>query len=128
MEGKIFKVVKKVGGRRRSAIISLKGVSVSYSKNKWAEPKIQPSKLFAFSSFSSAKAFKDSPPFGGNSEIWEAKGEGIVRAEKMLSLDEIPVFKKRAIEDWWRGQIFNSIPPPKDTVFCDRIRLLRKIE
>jgi hypothetical protein len=127
---KVFKVVRE---HMVDGITSCCGVSaqlephvVNYAVGEWSAPRIPESKLFAFLEESDAWHFIfNRLVMTEFAAVYEAEAEGA-----KMAAGYIPCASDH-IADFWAGRFqdndSNSMTIPSGTVWCDRIKLVRRL-
>lgn len=104
-------------------LLSHQWMTIKYPTLKWTYPKF--GKLFAFSNLQSAK---DALAIHKGCHIWEAKAEIC----EDIKLDVVLLDNtKETLEKFWQKlpklHTSEGFTLPKETVFCNRIRLIKRI-
>ncbi len=103
--------------------------SLKYKLNKWTEPTIEGSLLYAFRTLKSAKTFHENYPYNDDC-IYECEATGIKTPGKYMGV----VFsdKPGTVERFWNSRRDASYCFTKEqapgTVWCASIKPLRRIE
>jgi hypothetical protein len=117
-----YKVVKTINRKLQSCTAyRMPGITVTYRKGHWSKPELQGSKLFAFSSLRSAREFAGEGLYGGCS-IWRCGAEGVSKGTVRTSVS------RENISNLWHGGDGFRYPCHNGTIFCDAIKLIKKIQ
>lgn len=125
----VFKVVSRKVGRKCSYNQPMgKSVNRFYSTKKWTKP-IPGTPLFAFSSLKSVK--KHFGAYFDDKEVWEALAVN-VRSKFVVPSGISSIFVSttvKSVKEDWNMERDSSIGAifPVGTVFCDAIKLVKRV-
>ena len=125
-----YKVVGNVDGVLQSAWLISDGVVVNYKIGEWARSRIKGSKLFVFSKLESARRWID------NTDVVRDIYRCEVRKSK-LQVSRVDstswCMDDHDVERTWRqiragDKFLQGCPLPANTVCCDSVKLIEKVE
>jgi hypothetical protein len=119
----MYKVVRRVDDKLKSAIVHQYNCGMTYEPNQWVFPKIPNSKIYLFTDRNAAIKFTDNNNLVDRGEIWECD------ASDVAPLREIATFLK--MEDFWtdRNKLnrLDIMDSPTGSHGCSAIRLTRRL-
>lgn len=134
----VYKVMERIDDRLLSCFVWHKG-QVEYKPGVLTRPVLKGTKLFVFDTFEYAKRFLDNVmEERGPTEIWECEAEGVGRPPDRICQYAIDVEDILAIWKWalkhemtyvMRDIISANayISPPRGTLVCDELTLVRRV-
>lgn len=108
-----------------SGYVQEKGVRVTYKIGKFTFPIIKGSKLFAFRTLQAAKDYAARSSYGKH--VFQAiakKGKRRFTRGYVLYIDQ---YEQEFRSFWNRKGTHGWYPVPKNTVFCDAIKLIEEV-
>ncbi|KKN60414.1 hypothetical protein LCGC14_0532480 [marine sediment metagenome] len=123
----VWKVVRRIGGKRFSAVINQEWGGVRYSSPGEITSAPESTKLLAFKTKETAVRFGTSlgDGFGCKYEVWKAKAKNVTNTRTLsTSGDGYPgfvAFWKGKRNGVWRGEA------PDGTVSCSELTLIKKV-
>src|SRR6266542_889744 len=116
---KVYKVVRVYRGERYSAVVGCSPWCTQYILHKEITSE-EGACFLAFNTLENAEHFRNKERDSSTREIWECEAEvGESHCLRYLS----SLYGATNIHDFLRSKTIESVPPPKGTVFCKKIRL-----
>ena len=124
-----YKVVSKTpSGEYYSAIVTYnQRIKVKYIPGVWVSPRITRSKLFVFTSLSSAIAWAKNQIYDENYAIWECLVDSLEEPKDRQILLAYTIYSAEQVQHCWKYSLGETQVSIVDTAFCNELKLIKEV-